>query len=349
MTGDLTVSRRAAQVIAHSYDDYPVGDGALDLRGDGSLPLRATTSALASAPVTAQAAASYGPIAGDDLLRGALAALVGVDPDHVVVTVGGSEALHLTLLCLTDPGAEIALPRPAFPGFDQLAGLLGLRIRHYDVPGPLPRHAPGPLLVCTPHNPTGVTTAAGALAGRPGWTIWDLSHTLLGSGELASVGAGLACGDVVVLSLSKLLRLPGVRVGCLLSPNRDLVSAAVRMKTHLSMSVDRLAQHLAAEVLGDPDTFTELAERAAMFAGLRRQVLHSVAQSGGLTSIAGDLDGTHVMVRTLDGGDAFKRLAAGGVIGLPGTVFGGPADTVRLCIAQDPLTIGWAATRLASL
>ena len=285
---------------------------------------------------TAHDTTGYGDVAGDPELRDELADLFGVDAANVVVTVGGSEALHLALTCLTDPGDPVLLPRPGFPGFDQLAHLLGLRTIHYDVGGPLPPGADAALLlVCTPHNPTGVTTAVHAAPRRPGPTVWDVSHTSLTAADRTDIRAALNSTGVAVFSLSKLLRLPGARVGCLLSRDAAVVDAATAVKTHLSMSVDQLAQRLATLVLTQPGLRGELAERRAHIAGLRTVILDAVAASPTLTAFPAT-GGTHVLVRTRDGTDAWARLRAAGVVGLPGVVFNSTPDTARLCIAQSP-------------
>lgn len=349
VTAPATVSRRAAATIAYHYDDFPAGLSDVDLRGDNSPPLRTTVAVLERFTPTVQHTAGYGDVAGDQRLRALLGELFGMPAANVVVTVGGSEALQLALTCVTDHGDAIWLPRPTFPGHDQLAQLLGLRRRHYDVPGPLPeRLDAAPLLVCTPHNPTGVTTATNMVDRRPGWTIWDVAHASLTGRDLYAIRGMLTATGIVVFSLSKLLRLPGLRVGCLVTADQALAATAAVVKTHLSMSVDQLAQHVAAQVLADPGTRPELADRARHIAGLRRRIVNAAAASRALTAFPA-MDGTHVLLRARDGADAWRRLRGAGVIGLPGTVFNTGADTVRLCVAQPVDVIVEAANRLVQL
>ncbi|SFC34944.1 aspartate aminotransferase [Halobiforma haloterrestris] len=48
-----------------------------------------------------------------------------VDPDHVIATSGGSEALHLALEAHVDPGQEVIFPDPGFVSYDALTKIAG--------------------------------------------------------------------------------------------------------------------------------------------------------------------------------------------------------------------------------
>ncbi|MGW5569655.1 pyridoxal phosphate-dependent aminotransferase [Nocardia thailandica] len=340
------ISHRAAALTAHSYDDFPCKAGHLDLRGDNSPPLAPEFARPVALPTLT--AAGYGDVGGQLRLRTVLGRLFGVGPQQVVVTGGGSEALLLALTCVTDHSGFLRIPRPGFPGFEQLARLLGLRVLPYGPAGALPGRGVIPLLICTPHNPTGLVTAPTAAGDGAGWVIWDLSHMSTAGSDLAHFTAGFGGGDIAVFSLSKLLRLPGARVGCLIARDPDLLAAVVRAKTHVAMSTSSLAQDLALRVLQDPGARTELTLRAKVFADHRAQLLAAVAATSRLRAVPA-VDGTHLYLETTDGTHAWERLAGAGVIGLPGTVFGGSTREVRLCIAQPQEVIDAAAARVAAL
>lgn len=73
----------------------------------------------------------YGPNGGLSTLRELLADKIAkvdgfnVEPDQVVVTPGGMNALSTTYLALLDPGDEVLLPTPGFPKMDQMVSLFG--------------------------------------------------------------------------------------------------------------------------------------------------------------------------------------------------------------------------------
>ncbi|MFT4922731.1 MAG: aspartate aminotransferase [Haloarculaceae archaeon] len=48
-----------------------------------------------------------------------------VDPEHVIATAGGSEALHIALEAHVDPGDEVLIPDPGFVSYDALTRLAG--------------------------------------------------------------------------------------------------------------------------------------------------------------------------------------------------------------------------------
>lgn len=111
----------------------------------------------------------------------ALAAAMGVDPDRLLLTNGGSEAIAL------------------------VAAELGGRVQEPDF-GLYPRGG-GPLWRSNPHNPTG------RLASGPA-DVWDEAFLPLATGRWTS-GQPLVVG-----SLTKLLACPGLRVGYVLGGPR---------------------------------------------------------------------------------------------------------------------------------
>jgi len=111
----------------------------------------------------------------------ALARAMGVDPDRLLVTNGGSEAIAL------------------------VADALGGRVEEPDF-GLYPRGS-GPLWRSNPHNPTGRLASGSA-------DIWDEAFYPLATGRWTS-GEPLVVG-----SLTKLLACPGLRVGYVLGAPR---------------------------------------------------------------------------------------------------------------------------------
>jgi len=118
----------------------------------------------------------------------ALAAAMGVDPDRLLLTNGGAEAITL------------------------VAAELGGRVREPDF-ALYPRRS-GPLWQSNPHNPTGRLAAEGDVAG-----VWDEAFYPLATGRWTRGDDGA----VVVGSLTKLLACPGLRVGYVLAPDVALV------------------------------------------------------------------------------------------------------------------------------
>jgi len=115
----------------------------------------------------------YGPAQGFLELRQAVARYFGnyhipLEADDIIITLGGSEAIHFTFSVVGDVGDEIIIPEPFYTNYNGYASFAGLKI----VPLPLrvedgfrlpplgaieskvtPRTRA--ILVCSPNNPTG--------------------------------------------------------------------------------------------------------------------------------------------------------------------------------------------------
>src|SRR6266566_3955309 len=63
----------------------------------------------------------YSPAAGSRELREELARMEGVDPEHILVMTGGSEALLILFHLAAEPGANVVLPSPSFPANEAVA------------------------------------------------------------------------------------------------------------------------------------------------------------------------------------------------------------------------------------
>lgn len=116
---------------------------------------------------------SYGPAQGFSELRQAIADYfcsykIPVESDNVIITIGGSEAIHFALSAVSDPGGEIIIPEPYYTNYNGYATFadvnivpLTLRIEEgFRLPSPdeIESRITGKtkaILLCSPNNPTG--------------------------------------------------------------------------------------------------------------------------------------------------------------------------------------------------
>ena len=116
---------------------------------------------------------SYGPAQGFPELRQAVAEYFGfygipLAADNVLITMGGSEALHFTFSVVADPGDEIIIPEPYYTNYNGFASFssvkivpLTLRVEDgFRLPSQKEIEAlitpkTKAILLCSPNNPTG--------------------------------------------------------------------------------------------------------------------------------------------------------------------------------------------------
>jgi aspartate aminotransferase len=76
---------------------------------------------------------SYGPAQGFLELRQAIADYFGsynipLDSENVIITIGGSEAIHFSFSVVSDPGGEIIIPEPFYTNYNGFAASAGVKI-----------------------------------------------------------------------------------------------------------------------------------------------------------------------------------------------------------------------------
>jgi histidinol-phosphate/aromatic aminotransferase/cobyric acid decarboxylase-like protein len=246
------------------------GDGArlaarLDVAPDAVLDLSVSLNPAAPdvAPLVAAHAAAVRRYPDPGPAVAALAAAVGVDPDRVVLTNGGAEAIALV-------AAEQPVGRVDAPDFS----LYARHLRRVDPTGPRWRS--------NPHNPTGRLAAPDDHAA-----VWDEAFYPLATGRWTR-------GDdaIVVGSLTKLFACPGLRVGYVLVPD-PTVAARLRDR-QAQWSVNSLACAVLPELLADADLPGWAGAVTA-----RRNALVGVLDAHGL--VPEPSDANYVLVRAAPG------------------------------------------------
>lgn len=250
----------------------------------------------------------YAPNAGLPKLREALADKVTrrnryeANPDQVLVTQGGIQALYLVLLALLEPGDEVMLPDPAWPNFRMIAHLLGARVLPYPLVSEgdfLPRledlerlvtPRTRAILVNTPSNPLGtvvprelVDTLLEFARRQDLWYISDeVYDEIVFDDAFVSAGAVADASDrlVSVYSFSKVYAMTGWRVGYLVAPP-DLAKLLTGMQEPIVSCVNTPAQLAAlAAVTGPQDIVREMRESYQE----RRDELLEILERGNLPS-----------------------------------------------------------------
>jgi aspartate aminotransferase len=201
---------------------------------------------------------AYGPSQGlpelvEVLVRYHAGLGLPVAPEEIFVTTGGSEALLFVFSAIADPGDDVLVFEPFYTNYSGFAGLVGVRTvpvttsaaDGYRLP---PREAiegaltprTRAMVICSPNNPTGTVYHADELARLAAicrehglYLVSDEVYRDFVYDGVAHVSAlaldGLEEQVVVTDSLSKRVSLCGARVGWIVTRNRGLLDAVLRM------------------------------------------------------------------------------------------------------------------------
>ncbi|HZJ27266.1 MAG TPA: aminotransferase class I/II-fold pyridoxal phosphate-dependent enzyme [Acidimicrobiia bacterium] len=218
-----------------------------------------------------------------------LATRLGVDGGRVVLTNGGAEAIalvagHLGRGWVDEP--EFSLYRRHLDTVD----LDGARFRS------------------NPHNPSGLLAAPDEVAG-----VWDEAFYPLATGEWTRGDAER--GSWVVGSLTKLLALPGLRLGYVIAPDEDRAEMVRARQPLWSVGGP------ACSALGDLLETVDLSAWHRRVAGLRRGLI-DLLRANGLTPRPSDANWVLVDAPTLRTALAGHAIAVRDCtsFGMPGVV-----------------------------
>ena len=248
----------------------------------------------------------YTPNAGMMSLRKEIAAYMlrrfglTYDPNgQIIVTVGGSEGIDLSLRMLLEPGDEVIIPTPSFVCYGPLTVMAGgkpvyVETKQEDDFKLTPAQLEAALTEKTkalvlpyPCNPTGgimekkdLEALAEVLKGRSIAVISDEIYAELTYGgkhvSPASIPS-LYDRTIVVNGFSKAYAMTGWRMGYLCAP-RDGIAQMVKIHQFGIMSAPTTSQYAAIEAMrsGDRDIMTMRAE----YDRRRRFLVHALREAG---------------------------------------------------------------------
>ena len=250
---------------------------------------------------------AYTPSGGTAEFVAALLAYYGrlglpLAADELIATTGGSEAIQFAMLACADPGGDVLLPEPFYTNYCSFATMTGLRLVPLTTRGEDGFHLPPReaweraltpktrlVVLCNPNNPTGTVYTSEEMAMVAGFCrdrglfllVDEVYREFVYDGRKPSSALFMAGFDqnlVVVDSLSKRYSACGIRLGALVTRNRDLRDACLRMAQG-RLSAPGLAQMIA---VGMQELGPEYAEGVVEVYEGRRDLLYE-----GLSAIPG--------------------------------------------------------------
>jgi aspartate/methionine/tyrosine aminotransferase len=286
---------------------------------------------------------------------------------RIAVTSGASSGLLLTLALYVNPGDEILVPDPGYPGYRHMVRAFEGRARPLKV-SPASNFQPTlemvraawgrrtrGLLLGSPANPTGTAIERAELkkiahfvASRGGVLMVDEIYQGLSYGKPATTALGLPGEVAIVNSFSKYFCMTGWRLGWVVLPQgrmRDFEKLA----QHLYICAPSVAQH-AALACFLPSTLKVLERRRREFQRRRDFLLPALADAG-LEVPAQPSGAFYAYARCPIAGRrfAFELLEQEGVAATPGIDFGSheTGRYVRFAYTQSMENLEEAARRLA--
>jgi aspartate aminotransferase len=203
---------------------------------------------------------------------------IDVTADQLMITTGGSEALNFVLGTCLDEGDEIIIPEPFYANYNGFSTALGVRVRpvtsYIESGFALPRirdfenlisSKTKAILICNPGNPTGYLYSQKELEKlREICLKHDLyliadevyrefcydgnkHHSILNL-------KGMENHAIVVDSVSKRYSMCGVRIGCIITRNADVMDTALRF-AQARLSPPTFGQIAAHAALNTPDEY----------------------------------------------------------------------------------------------
>lgn len=280
----LAVDSKAKAMKAEGID--VIGFGA----GEPNFPTPAAIVAAAAEAVQDPKNYRYTPTAGLPELRKAIADKTlrdsgyGVDPNQVIVTNGGKQAVYESFQILLNDGDEVIIPTPywtSYPEAVKLAGGVPVEVfagadRNFepsleDLEAARTERTKA-IIVNTPNNPTGavwnpeIVKAIGEWAVEHHvWVISDEIYEHLNYDGAKTTYIGAAVPEVrdqllVLNGVAKTYAMPGWRVGWMIAP-LDVAKAASKLQGHMTSNVNNISQRAAiAAVSGSLDAVYEMRE-----------------------------------------------------------------------------------------
>ncbi len=259
---------------------------------------------------------------------------IDTTPDRVIVTAGASEALHIALQAIIEPGDEVLIPDPGFVSYNALTLLAEGRpvslplSRDYTVTPEGMAEEIGPrtraIIINSPANPTGAVQREEEIRGicelaeDHGLTIIsdEVYEHLIYEGR--HVSPAEYTEDVITINAtSKTYAMTGWRIGYLTAPT-EAIEEMVKIHQYAQACATSISQKAAlAALTGPQDSVREMRHefkkrRSILMNALREMKIECREPKGAF----------YAFPRIRNAEEVVKQLLQHGVITTPGAAFG---------------------------
>jgi len=203
---------------------------------------------------------------------------IDVTPDQIIVGTGASEALLFTFQSIMDPGDEMIIPEPFYANYNGFATNAGIKISpimsHIESGFALPpmeafekaiTERTKAILICNPNNPTGylyskkeMETLRDLVKKYDLYLIADEVYrefTYDGKTHYSAMYLdGIDENVILIDSVSKRYSACGVRIGWLISRNKEVIATALKF-AQARLSPPTFGQVAAEAAVGTPQEY----------------------------------------------------------------------------------------------
>ena len=225
----------------------------------------------------------YSHSAGNESYRRKLASFyqnIGINVDHtqMLITTGGSEAILFTLMSCLDAGDEVITPEPFYANYNGFATTAGVKIvpvTSYikddfalpsisEIEAKITAKTKG-IIICNPNNPTGYLYSEKELIHlreiikrHDLYLFSDEAYREFcydGAKHFSSMELEGVDDNIILLdSISKRYSECGVRIGALITRNKDVISTALKF-AQARLSPPGLGQIAGEASIDTPDNY----------------------------------------------------------------------------------------------
>ncbi len=201
---------------------------------------------------------AYGPSQGLLVLRDAISSYysrsgINISSDEIIITTGGSEAVFFAFMITCNPGDEVICFEPFYTNYNGFASMAGVKLIPVTSKPENGFHLPEvseieskitdktrAILICSPNNPTGTVFSPAELKVLSGivqkYNLYLLSDEVYrdfvfdNGSHLSTLELPEIEDRVIVMdSISKRFSSCGARLGNLISRNKDVLEAALKL------------------------------------------------------------------------------------------------------------------------
>jgi aspartate aminotransferase len=204
----------------------------------------------------------------------------GINPEDIIVTTGGSEAINIAMMSCLNPGDEVIIPEPFYANYNGFAcqtDVVVKPIMSYIENGfalppiaefeKLITYKTKAIIICNPNNPTGYLYSLEELEALKSIA---LKHDLYifadeayrefcydGKEFISPMHlAGLEENVIIMDTVSKRYSACGARLGCMITKNKAVIAAALKF-AQARLSAGMVEQIAGTAAIDTPDSYFE--------------------------------------------------------------------------------------------